>query len=298
MLFLFGMVIFAAAQQGGTNQPVLEEGFEMDSLLNTIEEEQPFSGDNPAADLYNNLWESNNIRYPQSSFNIKNDTIRIVLVGESDHDYFQPYFGKVISKFGPRSGRMHTGTDIKLNSGDSIRCAFDGKVRLARVFSGYGNMVLVRHNNGLETVYGHLKKICVHTNDTIKAGDLIGLGGRTGRATTDHLHFETRLFGEPFDSNKYIDFETGTLRSDTIFYLNKKIGIKLEDVLPKSVPQNSLAKNTTKTPTGEETVHIIKQGDNLWTLAKMYNTTVKNLCLINNITSRQILKIGTVLYVQ
>jgi len=283
--------------QVGANLPTAKEGLEMDSILNSIEDEHTVLENYPAAELYKNLWESSNIRYPQSSFNYKNDTIIINLIGETDSPYAHPYNGKVISKYGPRSGRMHTGTDVKLRSGDSIYCAFDGRVRLARIFSGYGNMVLVRHNNGLETIYGHLKTILVHVDDTLKAGDLIGLGGRTGRATTDHLHFETRLFGDPFDSNKYIDFETCSLRGDTLYYLNKRVSVKLEDLIAKPAPTNLLAGNFKPGQEGSN-VHVISKGDNLWTIAKMYNTTVRNLCLINNITAQQILKIGAILYVQ
>lgn len=283
--------------QVDVNLPITEAGLEMDSILDKIEDEHAVIENYPAAELYKNLWESSNIRYPQSSFNFKNDTIIIHLVGENESPYVHPYDGKVISKYGPRSGRMHTGTDVKLKSGDSIYCAFDGRVRLARVFSGYGNMVLVRHNNGLETIYGHLKTILVHVDDTLKAGDLIGLGGRTGRATTDHLHFETRLFGDPFNSNKYIDFETCSLRGDTLYYLNKKVSINLDDLITKPAPPNSLASKNKPGPDGS-TIHVIAKGDNLWNIAKMYNTTVKNLCLINNITAQQILKIGAVLHVQ
>lgn len=292
IFFMLGTTFLVQAQT--ESLPGLEEqGMNIDSVLNVIEEEQPVHEEYPASVLYHHIWEHNNIRYPQTSFNVKDDTIRIVLVGENDRPYVHPYKGRVISKYGPRSGRMHTGTDIKLLSGDSVLCAFDGRVRLARVFSGYGNMVLVRHNNGLETIYSHLKSITVQVNDTLKAGDLVGYGGRTGRATTDHLHFETRLFGDPFDSNKYIDFDNYALRGDTLYYLNKKVSVRLEDLLPKP-PQHLAAKTQ---PDGS-LVHVIEQGDNLWKIARMYNTTVNQLCQLNNITTQQILKIGVKLYVQ
>ena len=216
------------------------------------------------------------------------------LVGPGESGYFHPYKGKVISKFGPRSGRMHTGTDVKLKNGDTVYCAFDGKVRLARSFSGYGKMVLVRHKNGLETIYGHLKAINVKVNDTIKAGDVIGLGGRTGRATTDHLHFETRIFGDPFDSNKYIDFETFTLRSDYIYYKNKKIAIDLDEL--KDSKTSSQNQNLASDSEGGK--HVIRRGDNLSSIARMYNTTVKSLCAVNNITTQTVLRVGSILIIR
>jgi len=272
-----------------------DESAQLDSILNIIESSFNEEEGSPATELYKNLWETTNIRYPSKIFTPNSDTIVIALVGAMDNPYCHPYKGKVISKFGPRSGRMHTGTDIKLTKGDSVYCAFDGKVRLARPFSGYGNLVLVRHNNGLETIYGHLKSISVKVNDTIKAGDLIGLGGRTGRATCDHLHFETRLFGDPFDSNKYIDFETYSLRSQFLYYKNKKVTIDIDE-LKETAPAR--ISNATLADGGDSTKHIVSKGDNLWSIAKMYNTTVKSICALNNITTKHILKIGATLYVK
>jgi hypothetical protein len=286
---------------------------EIESVLDAIEQPDTTIELFPADDLYKNLWNCTNIKYPKTEFARKNDTILFTLVGLNDHPYCQPYKGKVISKFGPRHGRMHTGTDVKLHLGDSVYCAFDGKVRLAQKFSGYGNLVLVRHKNGIETIYAHLKKISVKVNDTINAGDLIGLGGRTGRATTEHLHFETRIFGDPFDSNKYIDFEKFALRSDKIYYKNKTISIepfKIETIKAPEQPlaaktdsigskSNSAVASVASQPKEEGVIkHIISSGDNLWALAKQYNTTVRSICEINKITVNQILRVGTILWIQ
>lgn len=271
--------------------------------------------------LYKNIWSSTQIKYPLNTLPPKDETIKITLTEVEDHPFVNPYIGKVISKYGKRGRRMHTGTDIKLNSGDTVRCAFDGKVRLAKRFSGYGNMVLVRHKNGLETIYAHLKEIKVKVNDSINAGDIIGLGGRTGRATCDHLHFETRLFGEPFDASKYIDFRNYSLRSNHLYYKNKQFEIdpanfdrkhvhESKPVLANtavrdsaSVTENIADKtNSSKTKTATKgkssakpNKHVIRKGDNLWTIAKKYNTTVKKLCSVNNITAQKTLKVGSVI---
>lgn len=289
------------------------EDVEIESVLDSIYNSDSLNIVFPACNLYKNLWSNTNIKYPPTEFTHKNDTVIFSLVSFGESAFYPPYKGRILSKFGPRHGRMHTGTDIKLNLGDSVRCAFDGKVRLAKKFSGYGNLVLVRHNNGLETIYAHLKSISVKENDIIKAGDLIGLGGRTGRATTEHLHFETRIFGDPFDSNKYIDFDNFTLRSNNVYYCNKKIFIELDKVKidDKATPPPVLAKkdstNSQKNMATAEassssayqgTVkHIIQAGDNLWTIAKKYNTTVRSICEINKITVNQILKIGTIIFI-
>jgi len=284
---LFSIYSVAQQQLPATIEP-LNETFEIDTLIHDNEELEIDSLKSADETIYKNIWNSTQIKYPTNTLPDKKDTITISLYGPGDNQFVMPVVGQILSKFGIRHGRMHTGTDIRLSLGDTVHCAFDGRVRLAKRFSGYGNLVLVRHNNGLETIYAHLNKICVKVNDTIKAGDLVGLGGRTGRATCTHLHFETRLFGEPFDSNKYIDFETLALRSDKVYYKNKQFAINLAD-LKKPVQANNqlLASGDSK--------HVIRKGDNLWTIAKRYNTTVKKLCMANNITASKTLKVGSVL---
>ncbi len=294
------------AQQRKDNNEIDPEFIENETILNLIDEVTPTVSYVPANDLYKGRWDNNNIRYSSTQFSNSEDTLIFNLVGESDTPYFHPVKGRMISKYGPRSGRLHTGTDIKLNSGDSVYCAFDGVVRIAKRLSGYGNMVLVRHNNGLETLYAHLKTIKVKINDPINAGDLIGLGGRTGRATTDHLHFETRIFGEHFDSKKYIDFDLQMMTCEKLYYKNKKVYRDIESIREKPIapPSNLLASKDNDgqlsaiASLSEVSEHVIRKGDNLWSIAKRYNTSVKNICTLNNITTEQILKIGQRLQVK
>ncbi|HEY3372324.1 MAG TPA: M23 family metallopeptidase [Prolixibacteraceae bacterium] len=295
------------------------ETSESDTLSNSIEDLPSDSLRSNDESFYHNIWNSTQIKYPLNTLPPNDVTITITLAEPYDHPFVQPVRGKVISKFGPRGRRMHTGTDIKLNSGDTVRCAFDGKVRLAKRFNGYGNLVLVRHSNGLETIYGHLKAIKVNVNDTIKAGDLIGLGGRTGRATCDHLHFETRLFGEPFDSNKFIDFENCALRSNHVYYKNKQLEIDPANfnrkpvsgnhpaLAEKAIVKENIATAENNSPPNKvntaskgsvkakATKHVIRKGDNLGIIARKYNTSVKKLCTVNNITAQKTLKVGSVL---
>lgn len=289
LLFSF----YSLAQQIPPTINPINENFDIDSLLNEVEELEVDSLRTADEIIYKNNWNSTQIRYPANTLPDKRDTITISFNGLDDNSYVHPYKGKVISKYGPRRGRMHTGTDIKLNSGDTILCAFDGRVRLAKRFSGYGNLVLVRHNNGLETIYAHLKSIKVKVNDTIKAGDLIGLGGRTGRATCDHLHFETRLFGEPFNSDKYIDFENYSLRTDKIYYANKRFEIDKNNFKKKPLASDGAA----LAAAGGKTKHVIRKGDTLSAIARKYRTSVTKICTANKITARTTLKIGRVLWI-
>ncbi len=314
-LMMLGTLSVQAQKTGNQNTSENKNDTNIESEIDSLEfaHEEIYS---PADELYKNLWSSTNIKYPGINFIERNDTLIIALVGVEDKPYVHPHPGKVISKFGPRSGRMHTGTDIKLQSGDPVLCAFDGKVRLAKRFSGYGNLVLVRHNNGLETIYAHLKSISVKVGDQVNAGDLIGLGGRTGRATTDHLHFETRIFGEPFDSEKYIDFENQILKVDQVYFKNKQVTTTLDRIKADLPPYSPIAKTEVKdtdrqvktnNPVQEkqssnggkdEIKHIIKKGDNLWNISQRYNTTVKNICDANKISPRQTLHVGSALIIR
>lgn len=116
---------------------------------------------------------------------------------------------KVISPYGGR--RHHSGTDIKTKPNDNILAAFDGEVVFSGKYGGYGNLIRLRHDNGLETYYSHNSQNLVKVGDVVRAGQVIALTGRTGRATTEHLHFETRVNGKAVNSKKYFDHDRHTL---------------------------------------------------------------------------------------
>lgn len=129
---------------------------------------------------------------------------------------------KVISPYGSRGGRRHTGVDLKTRPNDEIRAAFDGEVVFSGRFSGYGNLVRIKHRNGLETYYSHNSKNMVKVGDVVTAGQVVALTGQTGRATTPHLHFETRVNGQPVNPNTYFDHGNHTIRLDA--FSKKKDG--------------------------------------------------------------------------
>ena len=148
-------------------------------------------------------------------------------------DYRCPNIKQVYSPFGYRHRHRHQGVDLPLHTGDPVYAAFSGKVRLSKWYRGYGNLVIIRHENGLETFYAHLSKREVEPGEWVEAGQQIGLGGSTGRSTGAHLHFETRFKGYAFDPQWLIDFESGTLRH-RLFVLKKQY----LDVNSKYVPEN------------------------------------------------------------
>lgn len=150
----------------------------------------------------------------------------------SDSDFVFPLPGaKVISPYGTRRGRNHTGIDLKTFANDTVVAAFDGIVRMSGRSSGYGNVIVIRHYNGLETVYSHNSKNIVQSGQHIKAGTPISLMGRTGRATTEHVHFEVRINGEHFDPNLIIDFTNHTLLQKCLVFSSDERGkIRIEVV--------------------------------------------------------------------
>ena len=190
---------------------------------------------------------------------------------------------KITSPFGPRWRRMHNGLDLKVNIGDTIVAAFDGKVRIVKYERrGYGKYVVIRHDNGLETVYGHLSKQLVEENQLVKAGEVIGLGGNTGRSTGSHLHFETRFLGIAINPIYMFDFPKQDIVADT--YTFRKT---------KSVKR--AGSHDTQAADGTIRYHKVKSGDTLSRIAKLRGVSVSTLCKLNRIKPTTTLRIGQVL---
>ncbi|MEO5644331.1 MAG: peptidoglycan DD-metalloendopeptidase family protein [Bacteroidia bacterium] len=170
--------------------------------------------DTPAGEIYDD-WDTTSVHAEKFDALAFNDTLRIPLKDPGHCQYVHPFNGSTTSSFGFRSYRYHFGVDINLETGDTVRCAFDGMVRIAQKSKTYGYVVVIRHNNGLETYYAHLSKLLVHPGDDIEAGMTLGLGGNTGHSFGSHLHFEVRFRGIAIDPNYLIDFKNQTLRTDT-----------------------------------------------------------------------------------
>lgn len=172
--------------------------------------------------------EINHIRVATPGLFTKNNQIEINLEDIPEEEYAFPLPGaKIISPYGRGRG-YHSGIDIKTCAKDTIRCVFDGVVRMAKPYSAYGNVIVVRHKSGLETIYSHNFKNFVHSGDSVKAGQAIALTGRTGRASTEHLHFETRINGEHFNPNLLFDMKTGTLNRRNLICTLKGKGIQVK----------------------------------------------------------------------
>lgn len=263
-----------------------------------IEASEDFTGhwDNEHADPY--------------QLNLNDFPLRTTLVlAEGDDDFVCPNKTKVYSRFGYRRGRRHQGVDLPLSTGTPVPAAFAGKVRIAKRFGAYGNLVILRHVNGLETFYGHLSKLNVKEGDWVEAGQIIGLGGSTGRSTGPHLHFETRYKGYAFDPQWLIDFETGELRAKVFVVkrkylsassryvaseLQEEIDIYLADSLDYAQERRRfVADSLAAAELAKAQYHTIKNGDTLSKIAVKYNTTVKKILSLNpGMKETTILRIG------
>ena len=244
--------------------------------------------------------------YSDIALNDLPDSIPLILV-DSTHRYCIPHPGQITSQYKYRWKRAHKGIDIGLHVGDAVYAAFDGIVRAAlpiNLTGGYGNVLVIRHPNGLETYYGHLSRFIVKSGDIVKAGELIGYGGSTGRSTGPHLHFETRYMGQAFDPERIFDFENGTLRSEEFlllkhyFSINSHYGQTDEQSLAVSKKKPSEPKSSKAKQQGKKTYHTVRKGDNLSKIAKRYGTTVSNICRLNGIKSNKTLRVGQKLRVK
>lgn len=240
------------------------------------------------------------------------DKIKIWVV-DSLSQFKCPRQIKVFSPYGYRHRRRHSGVDLPLHTGDPVYAAFSGKVRMSKYYKGYGNLVILRHENGLETFYGHLSKRHVDVGDWVEAGDVIGLGGSTGRSTGPHLHFETRFEGYSFDPQWLIDFEQGTLRT-RLFILRKKYLSANSKYVPESIQEeddinegderdyaeakakheaDSIAAAKAAAEAAAAKYHTIRQGDTLGALARKYHTSVRAICRLNKgLTENTVLRLG------
>ncbi len=230
---------------------------------------------------YFSTWDTKKVNI--YNFDIKEfkDSLVVQLYDEQLGQYWKLPLTDVLvnSRFGPRWGRMHGGVDLDLNTGDAVYTAFDGIIRVKGYDRyGYGYYYVVRHKNGLETLYGHLSKHIMEVGDEVLAGDLLGKGGSTGRSTGPHLHYELRYKGMVFDPEIVYDFEKSLLTKKELL-INK--------ALFGHIAKASAA-----------AYHRVKRGENLGSIARRYGVSVSTITKLNGISSRSILRIGQSLRVK
>ena len=251
-------------------------------------------------DVFANDWipdSTNPYRTPLDSLPLRSS---ICLV-DSTSRFVCPNQTKVFSRFGYRHGRRHQGVDLPLKTGTPVVAAFDGRVRVSTYNKGYGNLVVIRHANGLETYYGHLSKREVEVGDWVRAGDQIGLGGSTGRSTGPHLHFETRFKGFAFDPEWIADYEKGQLRAN-VFVLKRSYLDASSHYVPESIDEEDEVYAADEKIIAEEKriaaekaaarYHTVKSGDTLGGIAKKYGKSLATIQRLNPGVNSTKLRIG------
>lgn len=271
------LVTLQIAVAGGPGEPSRGDSLDQPTIISPewdidgIEAHTAFCA-LPAQELYNHWDESDIHPYSFDPFQF-DDTVCLQLVNEASCGFVHPVSNqRVTSEFGPRRYRWHYGIDIDLNTGDAVFAAFDGVVRVAKYSSTYGYVVVIRHYNGLETLYSHLSRLQVKPGQEVEAGHQVGLGGRTGRATGSHLHFEVRYKGWSIDPRLLIDFDSGTLTATSIEFTPEWLDYM------------------TYRSTGG--YYEIKRGDTLYGIAEQHGITLNQLLALNSMSSRSVIHPG------
>jgi hypothetical protein len=236
---------------------------------------------------YTMEWDDNDCYSRVNDLTKMKDTVWLCLDGDSLGNFTMPIDGPVTSRYKYRNGKFHNGIDLDLVTGDTVVSAFDGIVRYARKNSGgYGNLVIIRHFNGLETYYAHLSKLLVFSGQQIKSGEVLGLGGNTGHSFGSHLHFEVRFYDAAMNPEELIDFKKKELKSTNLL-LHKTM------FRPGVTPSDQWKK---KTNGSKEYVakkyYKVRAGDTLSRIAERNRTSVSTLCRLNGLRSTSILQIG------
>lgn len=248
------------------------------AALDSVILRQLMEDEDERGDIYEGLYENwSNTKVDPYGINLKNmkDSFAIDCSG-----YYPPCLGSVTSPFGPRWRHFHNGIDLRVRVGDTIRAAFSGRVRVRRYNSGgYGYFLVLRHKDGLETVYGHLSKFLVAPNQRVRAGDPIALGGNTGHSTGPHLHFEVRIVGNPINPAKLFSF------TDYLPLRNRYYVVKNRTFEERLRFQGDYSVHSSRsTDYSRISFYTVRRGDVLSKIADRNGLSVSKLCKLNNIT--------------
>ena len=278
----------------------------------------------PAYGLYNELWDNDHLRSFLIEIPFSEGSLKIILLESRNKPFVFPCRGNLTLPYGKtKKNVLHTGIDFSLQENDPIYACFDGVVRMAREYGDYGKIVVIRHYNGLETVYSHLSKVRVRENQVVKAGYIIGFAGKTGNTQEVLLHFETRFLNGHFNPAQMINLETRSLHSNTLILTPADFSILPTSApIPKKEENNSEKQQTLAPATDTGTMpaiilsttpqsssqenqknenakyHIVQKGENLYRLAIYYGTTVEELMLLNDIKNADQIQAGQKLIVK
>lgn len=194
-----------------------------------------------------------------------------------------PVQNKIVSRFGPRHGRMHNGLDIRSATGDTIRAVFEGQIISSRYYYGFGNLIIIQHEKNIKTYYAHLSKFLLKHGTRVNRGEPIGLAGSTGRSTGSHLHFEIREKNHAYDPELVYDFKSQEIRDDVESV--KSLAQLQRRLIPKGYSVNE----------GVPQHYTVRSGDSLWRISRRFKMSTNHICRVNHISENSILKVGQAL---
>ena len=259
-----------------TVEQFLQDFFDYKHFFDSINSLQNFQADCagrlsgiPAADLHLNIWSRYRVNPYGVSISSLSDSVRVDM-----SEFVLPVPGRVTSRFGMRRGRPHNGIDLALRTGDPVLAAFSGKVRIIDYQRrGFGHYVVIRHHNGVETLYAHLSRVLVEQDQFVNAGDTIALGGSTGRSTGPHLHFEVRHLGHPINPERLICFANGIARNDYYLITQRQTFAQQREMAAAHFV-------------------TVRSGDTLGHIARRHGTTAARIAQLNGITTRTVIRPG------
>jgi murein DD-endopeptidase MepM/ murein hydrolase activator NlpD len=260
----------------------------------------------PAYNLYGQLWDTEHLRSKQFAIPFSDGQLKIILVESYNTPFVFPCRGEKLLDYGQQKNIFHPGTDFALPESNAVYACFDGAVRIAKIYGEYNKIVVIRHYNGLETVYANLGKIYVKPGQIIKAGHLIGIAGTVGKNTFASFHFEVRFMNETFDPALLLDFEEHTLAGNILTLEPADFNIKPIPQKKESAyirKENSVVADSVKTPQNMLPVyrpmyHVVQKGETLYKISKKYNISVEDLMKLNNLTETSMIFAGQKLKVK
>lgn len=239
----------------------------------------------PGYALYDKYWDTENLCSRPLNIPFEGNPLRIILVQSNNNPFLFPCMGELKTVYGEMKGIFHPGVDLTLKSGAPVKTCFDGVVRMAKIYGDYGRVVVVRHYNGLETVYAHLSRIMVKPGQILRAGDVLGVSGKSKKSGEEILHFETRFMNESFDPDLFIDFDEMDLKDNTLILnegdLEKKVVEKQEK--PKTIPMTGNKQPVDEVDSAVQ-YHIVKAGETMYRISVQYNIPLNRLLQMNNMT--------------
>lgn len=236
--------------------------------------------------------DSTMIHSPKADISQLSEPVVIHLTNESAGEKFSfptPDIARATSHWGPRRRRFHYGVDLAMKTGEPIYATFDGVVRISKFNRSYGNLIVIRHNNGLETYYAHLSKRHVTPGTHVRAGDIIGLCGNTGRSYGSHLHFEVRYKGNAMNPENVINCTTHELVTPVLTLTKDSFR---KSAARTATASSGNAKSASTNYSGNGKYYKVRSGDTLSKIASRNGTTIRRLCQLNGIKETSVLRVG------